>query len=304
MPEADTPPLTLTGLTVIESTIGGSTVSVAVCDPPRVPVIVAVVLEPTGKVAMPNVAVVCPPATSTLAGTAAAASSLPSATAIPPAGAGPLSVTVPVLETPPVTVVGSIDSAMACGGCIVSVAVLEPPRVAMMTGVVVDPTPTVETVKVAVVWPAATMTLPETAAAALLLARETAMPPVGAGPSSVTVPVDVLPPTTTVGLTVRVVSAGELTVRVAVLETLPSVAVITGEAVVATAEVETVNVAVVSPDKTVTDAGTVAAAVLPLLRDTTTPAAGAGPLTVTVPVDPVPPITAVGLSASVVSAGD
>ena len=172
-----------------------------------------------------------------------------------------------------------------------------------MIGVVVAPTPAVEMVKVAVVWPAATMTLPETVAAALLLARETAMPPVGAGPSSVTVPVELLPPTITVGLTVRVVSAGELTVRVAVLETLPSVAVITGEAVLATAEVETVNVAVVPPEETVTDAGTVAAAVLPLLRETTTPAAGAGPLSVTVPVEPVPPITAVGLSASEVSAG-
>jgi hypothetical protein len=56
------------------------------------------------------------------------------------------------------------------------------------------------TVKVAVDDPAATVTLVSTVAAPLLLESETNAPPVGAAAVSVTVPWDVLPPTTVVGL--------------------------------------------------------------------------------------------------------
>ena len=77
------------------------------------------------------------------------------------------------------------------------------------TGVVV-------TVKVAVVAPAATVTLAGGVAAALLLDKVTVSPPVGAALPKVTVPVDELPPVTEVGFIVREETTGGFTVRVAV----------------------------------------------------------------------------------------
>ena len=56
------------------------------------------------------------------------------------------------------------------------------------------------------------------------------------------------------------------------------------------------NVAVVTFGAIVTLVGTVAAAVLLLPSVTSAPPAGAGPLSVTVPVDALPPRTAVGLN--------
>ena len=64
--------------------------------------------------------------------------------------------------------------------------------------------------------PAGTVTFCGTVAAAvLLLERITKMPPVGAAPLSVTVPVEALPPVTAVGLSANVERAGGFTVRVA-----------------------------------------------------------------------------------------
>jgi len=70
----------------------------------------------------------------------------------------------------------------------------------------------------------------------------------------------------------------------------------------ATALVVTVKVAVVAPDATLMLAGTWAAAMLLLDSVTTAPPAGAGPLSVSVPVEPTPPTTDVGLSVTVFSA--
>ena len=61
------------------------------------------------------------------------------------------------------------------------------------------------------------------------------------------------------------------------------------------------NVAVVAPEPIVTLLGTVATPVLALLSVTNTPAAGAGPFSVTVPVDELPPRTDVGLRATELS---
>ncbi len=63
------------------------------------------------------------------------------------------------------------------------------------------------------------------------------------------------------------------------------------------------NVAVVAPAATVTLAGTVAAAVLPLLKATTAPPVGAWALRVTVPVDEPPPVTVVGLRLTELGTG-
>jgi len=62
----------------------------------------------------------------------------------------------------------------------------------------------------------------------------------------------------------------------------------------------TVNVAVVEPAGTVTLPllGTEATLELLLDRETTAPPLGAGPFRVTVPVEELPPVTDVGLSAS------
>jgi hypothetical protein len=56
------------------------------------------------------------------------------------------------------------------------------------------------------------------------------------------------------------------------------------------------NVAEVEPAATVTLTGTLAAAVLLLVSVTTAPPAGATPLSITVPVDPVPPVTLAGFT--------
>ena len=65
------------------------------------------------------------------------------------------------------------------------------------------------TVKVTLLLPAGTVTLEGTLAAALLLESVTCAPPAGAGPLSVTVPVDdCVPPVTLVGLNVSEETVG------------------------------------------------------------------------------------------------
>ncbi len=79
----------------------------------------------------------------------------------------------------------------------------------------------VVTVNVALVLPAGTMTLAGTLAAFELSLSDTVRPLLGAGPFIVTVPWDVLPPTTLVGLKVKLLNTGGLTVSEAVLATPP-----------------------------------------------------------------------------------
>ena len=65
-----------------------------------------------------------------------------------------------------------------------------------------------------------------------------------------------------------------------------------------TVDVFTAKVALVAPAGMTTLEGTVATPVLLLERTTWAPPAGAGPLSVTVPVEELPPITVEGFSVS------
>jgi hypothetical protein len=139
----------------------------------------------------------------------------------------------------------------------------------------------------------------------LLLVSVTTAPPLAAGPLSVTVPVDEFPfpPVTDVGLKLTELGTGALTVNVAVCAVLLNVAEIADDVLLPTGLVVTVKVAVVAPAATVTLAGTVAAAVLLLVRVTTAPAVDAAPFRVTVPVDDAPPVSEVGLRLTELGAG-
>ena len=91
----------------------------------------------------------------------------------------------------------------------------------MIVTAVLEATGLVVAVKDAVVCPAGTVTVAGTWAAAVLLdVNATAAPPAGAGPLSVTVPVEGLPPTTEVGFRLTELRAGAVTVSVVVLVTL------------------------------------------------------------------------------------
>ena len=127
----------------------------------------------------------------------------------------------------------------------------------------------VGTLNVALVIPAATVTLVGMVATpASLLESVTIAPPGGAGVLKLTVPVDTAPPRTLGGARLNAESVGGVTVMTAL----------------------------VVPPATVTLAGTMAMAGLLLERATAAPPAGAAELSVTVPVERVPPVTLAGLT--------
>jgi hypothetical protein len=95
------------------------------------------------------------------------------------------------------------------------VAACGSPKSAVMVTEAVPATSVVWMAKFAVVAPATTVTLAGTVAEPLLLASVTEAPPAGAGPPSVTVPVEESPPKTAVGFNVKLDSTGGLIVSVA-----------------------------------------------------------------------------------------
>ena len=180
---------------------------------------VAEVDAATALVVIVNGALVAPAGTVTLAGTEATDGLLlESATCAPPAGAGAFNVTVPVeFCRPPITVVGFSVSEDRTGGITVSVVVwIAPPEDAEIVTGVEAATALVVAVNVVLLAPAGTVTLPGTVAAGLLLDSVTGAPPAGAGPFSVTVPVELLPPVTVVGFTPSEETTGGVTLSVLV----------------------------------------------------------------------------------------
>jgi hypothetical protein len=180
----------------------------------------------------------------------------------------------------------------------------------MVAGEAVVTGNTVVTVNVVLALPPGTVTLPGTVATErLLLDSDTTAPPAGAGPLSVTVPVEGFPPTTEDGLKDREASTtgggstGGSTVRGEDWVTPPYTAEMVTAVELGTAVVVTGNVVLALPPGTVTLPGTVATERLLLDSDTTAPPAGAGPLSVTVPVEPMPPTTENGLKDRETSIG-
>jgi len=145
-------------------------------------------------------------------------------------------------------------------------------------------------VKVADVEPAGIVTLAGTTALGEFDEIVKAAPPGPAWPLSKTVPVADIPPRTEEGEMVNPLIEAGVIVRLAVFVVPARVAEMFANVAAVTPDVVTVNVAVLEPAATVTDAGTVAAA-LSEANATDIPPAGAAPLSVTVPIDGVPPRT-------------
>jgi hypothetical protein len=165
-------------------------------------------------------------------------------------------------------------------------------------------TAVVEITKVVDAEPAAMVTLPGTAATPeFVLERATSAPPPGAEPVSVTVPTAVPPPTSAEGDVETEATPGGTTVITAVRVSPSPVAVRVTGVEEATGDVPTSKLADVRPAGTVTDPGTVATLEFALESVMTEPPSSAAPVSVTVPVEEVPPPTLDGLTLRLESTG-
>lgn len=160
-----------------------------------------------------NVAVVHPAITVTDDGVLAAVLFEDRLTVRPPLDAGPVKVTVPVDESVPYTDVGSTLTLEMAGGVTVSTAVAVPFNVPVMVADWEVATAVVVIVKFAVVALPGTRTEVPGFAAELFEERVTEIPPDGAGPLSVTVPVEEVLPRTEVGKTDKLMMLGAVIVN-------------------------------------------------------------------------------------------
>ena len=205
-------------------TVGGLTVKVAVFVTEAImPLMVAVMAVGVAAVVTGNVAVVWPARTVTEASTVTPLATLSdeSVTARPPVGAALVIVTVPVDPAAPSTEDGATVTDTSVGAVMVSGAEAdEPLKLALMLAVASEATATVETVKVADVCPAGTVTVVGTVAVGLSEVRAITASAAGAV-FSVTVAVDGLPPTTEVGLRVTEATVTGVIVSVSDAELAP-----------------------------------------------------------------------------------
>lgn len=257
----------------------------------------------TAEVLIAKVVASAPDGTVTVVGTLAGAFAK-SWTTVPDAGALPLIVTRPVVPVPPVTVADVSVTPVTEGTATMKEPVADSASsVAVIVTVVVIDTGVVVTVNVAVLEPAATVTVAGTDAAELLPDSVTWTPPAGAFPVSVTVPVMLTPPTTTGALAATEERAGLEIVSVAVRAVpVAATAEIVALVVAATGLVVTANVVDRAPAGTVTVEATVAEAEL-LESVMTAPPLGARPFRATVPFELAPPATLDGLTATLVTIG-
>lgn len=157
---------------------------------PRKAVIVTTVLDWTETVVTVNVAEVWPAATLTIPGAVAVPLLVASVTVTPPAGAGELKKTVPVALVPPGTLVGLTETDCNNGGAfgsgprLIKKDLLIPPAVAVIFAPVSVVTRLVVIAKLVALFPAGTVTVAGTCAAALSLLSATEAPPAGAGMTS------------------------------------------------------------------------------------------------------------------------
>jgi hypothetical protein len=248
--------------------------------------IVALDVPAEAGVVIVNEADVEPGGTVTLAGTVAAAVfELTRYTSSPPAGAAALIVTVPVEGVPATTVVGLRPRLLGRGEVAVRVPVAAAVVEAVTTVLTSSGTAAVAAANVAVLAPAATFTDAGTETTDEDAARDTTVPPAGAGPLKVTVPVAEPPPATDTGEKTTLSGTGAAVSERAILGVAPPYAAeIVTEEPVPVMRVVTVNVADREPAATATLTGTVAFAVLELFRVTVAPPVGAGAFRVTVAV--------------------
>jgi len=285
VPIEPVPPVTAAGFKTRDVSVGGRTVSVpemSKLDPVLADTIAEVAVATVVVMAV-KVCMVLPAGMVTPAGTVTVGSELISDTNTPPAGATTLMVTVPVEVFPPVTFAGMKLTRTTGGGSTVRVCVtMVVPEVAVTVTRVELPTEFATTIKVWAMVPAATVILIGTATAAgLLLIRFTVIPPAGAFPVSVTVPVALCPLARLFGLNVNWDTAAGRIVSVLVL-TLPlSEAESVAKTVAVTGTVGTPNTTLDAPAGIVAVVGTSALGLL-LESCTVIPPVGAGPPMVTV----------------------
>jgi hypothetical protein len=134
-------------------------------------------------------------------------------------GAWPFNVTVPVELVPPTTAVGLRVRLVGIRGVTANVALTDvADREAEMVAVVGCWTNCATAVNVVLTDPAGTLMTVGTVTLAWLLDKLTVAPPMGAGPFSVTIPIELAPPMRLVGLSVRLVGISGVMVKVALAE--------------------------------------------------------------------------------------
>lgn len=279
IPEVFRPPVTLAGVNVTERITGAAMTSVPdFVTPFTAARIDALTLARTGRVVTVTDAFIAPARIVTFAGTMASAMDVLSSTTTPPAGAGASMVIVATDDFPPATDVGESVTEMGAGPRTVSdVVTVTPLLVALIVAMAFVAIGVVVTVKVAVIAPATTVTLAGTVAEVRLDESSTIRPPVGAGPDSVTVPVNDAPPRTDVGDTVTLAATGATTVSVTDLLPVPRVPVMATSVSATTGDVTASTFTLVTPAGTIAWRGKLMMAELALDKDTIVPPVGAAP---------------------------